>query len=228
VGVVGVISDFAGDNNFLSSEILNLMARRDLLFRVIWKSQAVAAPFTGLKALVYVDVDPPVRALREKMMNFVERGGLLVTGPKWESEGSPVDVGFNTQFDVRSYGEGRLAVAKEDVSDPWQFAVDTQFLLSHRNDLMKIYNSSSSGCTSFTASLDGSEAVLQGLSYATARGRSRLQTVWIREQYRRARLWLIDAEPVSITPEPSEEYFGWECHLPESADQPYFALEFEV
>lgn len=228
VGVLGVISDFAGENNFLNSEILNLMARRDLLFRVIWKSQALAAPFAGLKALVYVDVDLPAPALREKVMSFIDQGGLLITGPGWESEGNPVDLGFNTQFNVHAHGNGRVAVAKQELSDPWQFAVDTQFLLSHRNDLVKIYNSSSSGCTSFTASSEGTKAVLQGLSYASGRGRGGLRTIWIRDEYRTARLWLVGAEPVSINPEPSEEYFGWEYHLPETADQSHFALEFEV
>jgi hypothetical protein len=227
IGLVGVISDFAGENYDFSGEILNLMARRDLLYRVIWKSQALAAPFTGLKALVYADNTPPAPALRRKMMAFVEQGGLLVTGPKWGSEGKPISLDFRTQFDVRAYGKGRLAVAREALSDPWQVSVDTQFLLSHRNDLFKIYNSSSSGCTSFTASADGNKAVLQALSYASGRSGA-LRTVWVRQKYRSARLWLIGSEPVIPESEPSEEYFGTEYHLPATAAQPYFALEFEA
>ena len=42
VGPGGVISDYTGGNFELSGEILNLMSRRDLLFRAIWKSQVTA------------------------------------------------------------------------------------------------------------------------------------------------------------------------------------------
>jgi hypothetical protein len=52
LGLVGVISDFGGDDFSLTGEILNLIARRDLLFWVIWRSQALAEttaqPFSGL------------------------------------------------------------------------------------------------------------------------------------------------------------------------------------
>ncbi len=228
LGLVGLISDFTGENFDLSGEILNLMARRDLLFRVIWKSQAMTQPFAGLKALVYADAAQPAQPLRQKLMSFVEQGGLLITGPKWGGEGKPVTLDFNTQFEVRAFGKGRLAVARQDLSDPYQIAVDAQFLVSHRNDLMKIYNSSSSGCTQFASSPDGRSAVLQGLSYSTGRGGGGLRTVWVREKYRSARLWLIGAQPAPLESEPSEEYAGIEYRLPATAAQPYFALEFEI
>jgi len=91
---------------------------------------------------------------------------------------------------------------------------------------MKLFNTSSSGCTSFAASPDGRKAVLQGLSYAGAR--SPLRTVWIQQQFRSSRLWLIGAEPMVIRGQPSDGYAGTEYHLPESAAQSYFALEFEA
>ena len=87
------------------------MARRNLQFRAIWKSLAMAQPFAGLNTLVYADPAPPAADLRRKMMSFVEQGGLLVTGPQWKAEGKPVNPDFPTQFDVRSIGKGRLAVA---------------------------------------------------------------------------------------------------------------------
>ena len=234
IGLVGVISDFTGENYEMSGEILNLMARRDLLFRVIWKSQASAQPFTGLKALMYADTATPAQELRRKMLSFVEQGGLLVTNSNWGPEGKPVEPEFTTQFDVRAYGKGRLAVAKKELSDPYQVALDTQLLLGHRSDLVKFYNSSSSGCTLFTASLDGKRALLQGLSFASGRSgggqqMAGLKTVWVRQKYQRARLWSIGAQLVSVQAEPAEEYVGVEYHLPETANaQPYFALEFEI
>ena len=146
-GVVGVISDYTGDNFEMSGEILNLISRRNLQFRAIWKAFAMEQPFSGLNTLVYADTAAPAADLRRKMMQFVEQGGLLVTGPKWGTEGKPANPDFPTQFEVRSLGKGRLAVARQALTDAYQVAVDTQLLTSHASDLVKVYNSSSSGCS---------------------------------------------------------------------------------
>jgi hypothetical protein len=227
LGCVGVISDFAGDNYDLSGEILNLMARRDLLFRVLWKSQALQQPFAGLKALVYADNEQPAPALRQKMLRFAEQGGLLIAGHRWGGEGKAAPMDFDTQFEVRSYGKGRLAVAREELSDPYQIAGDAQLLLSHRHDLFKIYNSSSSGCNRFTAAPDGKKILLQTLSYATRRSGG-LRTFWVRDSYRSARVMTIGAEPVMFQGKPSEDYEGMEYQLPEALQQSYIAFEFEA
>jgi hypothetical protein len=227
LGVVGVISDFTGQNFEMSGEILNLMARRNLQFRAIWKSLAMEQQFAGLNTLVYADPAAPETGLRRKMMWVVEEGGLLVTGPQWKAEGKPVNPEFPTQFDVRLVGKGRLAVARKEFTDAYQIAVDTQFLTSHACDLMKVYNSSSSGCSVFTGSPDGKKAVLQILSYANARG-SASRTVWVNRQFRSCRLWsLREGGPTVLAGSPSEEYFGFEYQIP-PATAGYFALEFEV
>jgi hypothetical protein len=226
LGLVGVISDFTGANLGMSGEILNLMSRRNLLFRVIWKSQVAAQSFSGLKALLYTDAAAPDAALRRKITEFVKQGGLLVSGPEWGAQGKPAPPDFETQFDVRSLGNGRLAVARQALSDPYQVAVDAQFLLSHRYDLFKIYNAPSSGCTRYTAPADGKKALLQCLSYADA-GRGGLRTIWLREQYASTRLWTVGKEPAALTAEPAEEYAGVEYHLPANAPRSYVALEFE-
>jgi hypothetical protein len=227
LGILGVVSDFTGDNFDMSGEILNLAARQNLQFRAIWKSQAMAQPFTGLKALIYADKAAPEAPLRRKMMAFTEQGGLLITGPKWDPEGTPTDPGFDTQFTVRTFGKGRLAVAKDELTDAFQVAVDAQFLISHANDLVKVYNASSSGCTLVMGSPDGKRALVEVLAFATARVYGP-RTVWVREKYRGASLWSIGAaEPVRIEPMPADEYFGVECRVPASVPG-YFALEFEV
>ena len=226
LGLMGVTSDFAGDNFGLTGEILNLMARRDLLFQVIWKSQAMEQTFSGLQALLYADSTMPDPALRRKIADFMEQGGLLLTSPAWGKEGKPAPPDFETQFDVSAVGKGRLAVARKAIDDPYEVAVDTQFLLSHRNDLVKTYNGASSGCTRYTASADGKTALLQCLSYADG-GRAGLRTIWVREKYRSARLLTIGGQPAPIDGQPSDEYIGAEYHLPANAPQNYVALEFE-
>jgi hypothetical protein len=228
LGLVGLISDFSGSNLEIGGEILNLMARRDLLFRVIWKSQSDSS-FDGLKALIYPDTAAPDAVLRRRLTEFVEQGGLLVAGPEWGAQGKPAPPDFPTQLDVRAFGKGRLAVARKRLSDPYQVAVETQFLLSHRYDLVKIYNAPSSGCTRFTAPPGSGKALIQCVSYADGgRGGGGLRTIWIRDRFAKAKLLGVGSEPVSIAAESSEEYTGVEYRLPASAPRSYVALELET
>ncbi len=226
LGLMGVVSGFSGDDLALTGEVLNLMARRDLLFRVFWKSQVAEQSFAGLKALIYVDAAMPDAPLRRKMMDFVAQGGLLIAGTGWTKTGKPAPPDFETQFDVLAVGRGRLAVARKPVDDPYQLAIDAQLLLSHRNDLVKIYNGASSGCTRYTVSPDGKTALLQCLSYADS-GRAGLRTIWVRDRYRGAKLWSIGAAPLPLDEQASEEYEGLEYRLPANAPQTYVAIEFE-
>jgi hypothetical protein len=227
LGVLGVVSDFTGDNFDMSGEILNGAARGNLQYRVIWKSQAAAQSFSGLKAILYADKEAPEASLRKKMMDFAEQGGLLIAGPKWGSEGTPADPGFDTQFAVRTYGKGRLAVAKDELGDPFQVAADTQFLVSHANDLVKVYNAASVGSTIVVGSPDSKRELVHVLEFA-AGWSGGPRTVWVRKKYRGASLWSIgSAQAMRVEPVPADEYFGLECRIP--PDVPgYFALEFEV
>ena len=126
-----------------------------------------------------------------------------------------------------NFGKGRLAVAKGELTDAFQVAAEAQFLVSHANDLVKVYKSSSSGCTLVMGSPDGRRALVQVLAFATGRASS-ARTVWLREKYRAANLWSIGADtPLRIEPVPADEYFGVECQIP-AAVPGYFALEFEA
>lgn len=224
LGLVGVISDYAGENYDMSGEILNCAARRDLLFRVIWKSLALAESFTGLKALVYADKQALSPEHRQKLLAFVEQGGLLLANDNWGSEGKSIGAEIHRRFDVRALGKGRLAVAKEELVDPYQVAADAHVLLSRANDQVRFFNSSSAGCSQFTGSADGKRALLQVINYV-GRGGGQM-TVWTRRSYRAARLWSIaSAQPVALGPVQAEQG-GTEYHLPPMPA--YGALDFEV
>lgn len=227
LGLVGVISDYTGENYDMSGEILNCAARRALLVRVIWKSRAPATPFAGLKALVYADKQAPAKELRQKMLAFVEQGGLLIVNNNWGSEGKSAGTDLHQRFDVRALGKGRLAVAKEELVDPYQLAADAHALLSRSNDMVRLFNGSSSGCYHFTGSADGKRALLQIVNYATGgRGGSSQLTVWTRQKYRNARLWSVDAaQPATLQPV-AAEHRGTEYQMPPMPV--YAALEFEV
>ena len=225
LGVVGVISDFSGENYDFSGEILNLSSRRDLLCRVLWNLGKGVPDLAGLKAAVWADSAQPSPQVRKSLLSFVQQGGLLITGPKWGTEGT-AGASVHRRFDVRALGKGRIAIAKEALSDPWSFVIDVQLLLSRANDVAKLFNASASGGFNYGASPDGKRALLQLLSYSSGGRSADRATAWTRHKYRRAQLWTIDgAQPTQVEVAECEDG-GTEYHLPQMPA--YTALDFEV
>jgi hypothetical protein len=75
VANIGVVSDFAGDNEFFSHELLNLLARAGAHAKPV----PPGSPFEGLRALIYPDAAPPSATLRGRIEKFVKSGGLLMS-----------------------------------------------------------------------------------------------------------------------------------------------------
>jgi hypothetical protein len=65
--LIGVLSDFAGPNEFFSQEVLNLLDRAGMHNRVLLKNRLPADPFRGLRAVLYVDREPLPDALRRRI-----------------------------------------------------------------------------------------------------------------------------------------------------------------
>jgi hypothetical protein len=189
VGQIGVLSDYAGENEFLSFEVLNLLARRSGLFRVL---HAEAAPLDGLDSVLCVDSRPPAPALAGKLYAFAEAGGTLVTPPGWEARGVPDESVAIPRFRVYRCGRGRLAVAREDFGDPDLVAEDAQLLTSHRRDRVRVFNLGF-GQFHHATSADGRAGVLHALAFPTPYPRGWL-TAWFRQPWARGRVLSIDAE----------------------------------
>jgi hypothetical protein len=80
--LVGVISDFSGENEFFSRELLNLLARAGLHF-LVWPKDRVPE-MRGVRAVIYADVQPPSSDLRKRLDAFA---GIKITG-----QGDPYEV----------------------------------------------------------------------------------------------------------------------------------------
>src|SRR5262249_5505167 len=78
--VLGVGSDFTGPNEFMGQELLNLVSRGGMQYRVVRKD---APDFAGLRAILYADEQAPADSLRKQAIAFVESGGLLIAAPSW-------------------------------------------------------------------------------------------------------------------------------------------------
>jgi hypothetical protein len=219
-GQIGVVSDYAGVNEFLSFEVLNLLARRSALYRILEKSRAHGTPLEDLDAVLYVDETPPGGDLVRKLYAFAERGGTLITPPGWEARGVPDEGAGIPRFRVFRHGRGRLAVAREAFGDPDLLAEDTQLLTSHRHDRVRVFNLGT-GQFHYATSADGRSAVLQALAFPTPYPRMPM-TVWFRHPWAEARVWTVDSDDAATVGRTLAER-GVEFHLP--AVPVYCALE---
>jgi hypothetical protein len=62
----------SGSDEFLSHEVLNLLARQGSLYRILEETNAIAEPFDELNAVLYVDESPPEADLLRKLYAFAE------------------------------------------------------------------------------------------------------------------------------------------------------------
>jgi hypothetical protein len=110
--VVSVISDFAGDNEAFSGELLNLLARAGQHYRILPKNDAL--DLAGLRAAIYADAQQPNANLRKQILGFVEAGGALIASPSWgAAPGAAAKADDEGPlFAVRSLGKGRIALAR--------------------------------------------------------------------------------------------------------------------
>jgi hypothetical protein len=121
-GNVGIVLDPASTNQALTAEYLNLVARRQVPYRLVARSGLNAAALAEFRALVAIELDAPSAAERKVLRNFVENGGLVISGPSWG--GAPK----TEPFAEVPAGKGRVVVYKDP--DPETVARDLKELLS--------------------------------------------------------------------------------------------------
>ena len=218
VGQIGVVSDYAGENEFLAFEVLNLLARRSGLFRVLPADRAETEPLDGLDSVVCVDSKPPAPALAKRLYAFAEGGGTLVTPPGWAARGVPDESAVFPRFRVFRCGRGRLAVAREDFGDPDLVAEDAQLLTSHRNDRVRVFNLGF-GQFQYATSADGSAGVLHTIAFPMPYPRGGM-AAWFRKPWARGRVLSTGSETEAKR---ATIDGGVEFHL--SAPPVYTALE---
>jgi len=222
--VVGIISDFSGRNEFMSHELLNLVARTNQQYRILVKSELPGEPFEDLRGLLYTDEEAPDPELRKRILEFVQAGGMLITGPSWgELPGVLMAESSHPRYTLRAYGKGKVAVATPDFEDPYMVANDSVVLISHRHELLRFWNGGAVG-SYLTVAPDGTRALVQMLFYAFILGDNR-PTVRVAGQYKIARLWTIE-QPAPRNLEMEVGKDAVELHLP--PPKGYAAVELET
>jgi hypothetical protein len=192
-GALGVVSDFTGENEFIATELLNLLARRQVGYRIIPATRVESGDTHGLRALLYASQPAPPRQLLDVFTAFARAGGLSIL-PAAAAPVLPagiVEADAHAGFAVRSLGQGRIAVAKQDWDDPYTAARDVHMLMSRRHDHVHLFNASSTSSYA-TISASGATALVHLLNYSMRPPASPL-TLAVRKRYRQARLWTLGA-----------------------------------
>ncbi|MGB7722959.1 MAG: hypothetical protein WBL65_23890 [Bryobacteraceae bacterium] len=223
-GRLAVMSNFAGPDYETGEEAINLLPRLRQPCRVIARSLAASASFAGLQAIFYVDKEAPDAALRKKLLAFAADGGILFVPSNWQNpEGSPTPAEAYLLFSMRAVGKGRLAVCKEAQPDSYDTVADIQNIMSHRNDLLRLYNAPSANFL-YETSAQGGQGSIQLLNYSRRPG-SDGPVFWVKEPYKLARL----VSPEIASPEElkwaPQEAGGAELSLPRLSV--YGAVELE-
>jgi hypothetical protein len=219
-GRLAVMSNFSEPDRTFGEDVLNMLPRLREPFRVISRTQALAASLSGLQGILYVDQEPPDSKLRQKLMAFVNEGGALFVPSHWPNpEGSPTQISSEEAYllyEVRSLGKGRLAVAKEDKPDSYFTCMDVQNILSHRGDPARLYNGASMNYF-YQASPQGRQGVIHVLNYSRRPG-SDNAIIFLKTPYRLARFVSPEiAAPVDLKWNPQNspyEIGGAELALP--------------
>ncbi len=196
--VVGVVSSYSGDDEFLSHELLNLLTRTTEQYRIVPKARFAANSLSSLQAALYIDSEPPATDLRKPLLDFVQAGGLLITRSAWgNAPGSPADWD-HPRYACRVLGQGRIAIAKsDDAADPYLMANDTVALVSHRFDLLRFWDAGSVNAY-LSVAPDGQRKVVQMVFYArelngkVSMGGPETATVRVAGRYRTAQLLTFD------------------------------------
>ena len=223
-GPLAVLSNFAGPDYDSGEEAINLFPRIRQPFRVIARSRAAAASFAGLQAVYYVDQEAPDAALRQKLIAFAQGGGTLFVPSKWPNpEGAPLTAEPYLVFNLRKLGNGRLAVCKDAQPDPSDLVDDIQNIVSHRNDILRLYNAPSMNFL-YETSAQGRQGVIHLLNFSRRPG-SDGPLFYVKEPHKSARLVSPEiASPTDLAFTP-QEAGGAELFLPKLSV--YGAIELE-
>jgi hypothetical protein len=192
-GNLGVIVDTAAADGEMADEYLKLVARRQVPYRPIVRSQLSARLLAGFRAVLAIALAPPSEAERKMLAAFAENGGLVVAGPSW---GNPPR---DEPFADAALGKGRVTVYRDP--DPESVARDMRDLLSHREAGVTAFNVPSV-ITYASGSPDGNRLLVQLLNYSNSP--STAITIRVTGSFKTARLFTPDAAPANLAMSPAE------------------------
>lgn len=209
VAALAIVSSFEGDGKMMSEEFLNLAPRRHLAYRAVRLANGPGPSFDGMKAVLYLEPEPPQAEMRAKLLDFA-RGGGLVIAPRGTVDAPAAET--KAGHGLCRIGNGRVAMPLDNWDDPFLLVAQVHVLIGHRHDVVRVWNAGSTD-TYFVASKADKKAVVHLIPYAS--GRTQPITLGFLEPYRSARIIRLDGEQAV---KPVKGPLGWEIPVGEIVD----------
>jgi hypothetical protein len=165
LGVLAVVSDFAGLNAISSGEVLDFLNRSQVQFLAVDRLRMKAPPGNGLKGIIWMDDVDPSAEQHEQLIHFVQQGGLVIAGKYWGPSGViPSQEDWIPAYSIYSLDKGKIVVANNGILDPYDLSNYAHLLIGHRNDFARVFNP---GMTNCYCSLhpDGYKQIVQLVNY---------------------------------------------------------------
>jgi len=189
-GNVAVVLDQYAAEHDVSDEYLNLVARRQVPYRLILRSQLDARALAGYQAVLAVNLAPPNQSERKVLSAFAAQGGIVIAGPSWG------DAPKNEPYAEIALSKGRLVVYKDDPPDPDAVARDLKDLLSPEQIGITVFNTPSV-LTYASTGESGKCLLVQLLNYSSYPVEA--VTVRVNGNFTSARWYVPDATPVDLS-----------------------------
>jgi hypothetical protein len=185
-GHLGLIVDPASKDPDMADEYLKLVARRQVPYRIVLRSELSRESLDGFRAVLATALDPPAAGERKLLRAFAEGGGVVVAGPSWG------DAPEDQPFKEIPAGKGRLVIYKE--ADPETIARDMKEL-SLEEAGMFAFNVPSV-ITYAGRSIHGKRLLIQLLNYSDSAATA--ISLRVSGSYKTARLFTPDAAPADL------------------------------
>jgi hypothetical protein len=217
VAALAVVSSFEGEIRLISEEFVKLAPRRHLAHRVVRTADVPKTSFEKQKAIIYIETGPPEGEVRNKLLEFVQAGGLLIS-PRGTVKTEPDEIRIT--YRIHRSGKGRIAMPPEAWYDPFLLVDEVNTLVGHREDVVRVWNGGEMN-SHFLAAPKGDRGVVHLIQYAS--GRTQPVTIGLGKPYRSARVRTLESETVV---KPVKAELGVEIPVGEFSS--YAAVELEV
>lgn len=188
-GNVAIILDASAADRTIPEEYLNLVARRQIPYRVIERSELSASSLKGLRAVLAFDLAPATERERKILSAFAAGGGLVMSGPSWG--GAPKD----QTYTVIGVEQGEVVVYKDQPPDPESVARDLNDLVPTPDLGVSVFKAPS--VLSYVSTGDsGKRMLIQLVNYATASAEG--LTIWMEGEFGSARLYAAGSMPQDL------------------------------
>jgi hypothetical protein len=211
-GTLQVVSSFSGDDAYLSGEILNLLSRRQVQYRISERTDWRATPSAGTQSILWADKGKPSSEQLANLLAFVRQGGLVIAPEYWGPAGAKAHrKDPSLRYSVYNIGPGQIAVADKGFEDPFQVAMDTHLLTSRRNDLVRLYSPDSVNCYLCADPRQNQTRLVHILNYSG--DPAQFVTVWVRGHASAAHIFRPEApDPLGIRSATANR--GTDLHVP--------------